>query len=94
MVMEIDLGPSAEKFRDELRQWLEANQPEDLDPDAGERGAAAAPTATGAWARLRAWSDQLHEAGYMCVSWPEEYGGLGENHEHEAGYMWVVGPGE
>ena len=43
MVMEIDLGPSAEKFRDELRQWLEANRPEDLDPDAGERGAAAAP---------------------------------------------------
>jgi alkylation response protein AidB-like acyl-CoA dehydrogenase len=77
MVMEIDLGPAAEKFRDELRQWLEANRPEDLDPDAGERGAAAAPTAPGAWARLRAWTDKLAEAGYMCVSWPEEVGGRG-----------------
>jgi len=77
MVMEIDLGPSAEKFRDELRQWLEANKPEDLDPDAGERGAAAAPTGPGAWSRLRAWTDTLHEAGYLCVSWPEEFGGRG-----------------
>ncbi len=46
MPMEIDLGPEAEKFRDELRQWLEANRPDDLDPEAGERGpAAAAPAA-------------------------------------------------
>jgi len=77
MVMEIDLGPAAEKFRDELRQWLEANQPEDLDPDAGERGAAAAATGAGGWARLRAWTDKLHDAGYLCVSWPEEFGGRG-----------------
>ena len=59
MVMEIDLGPAAEKFRDELRQWLEANRPEELDPDAGERGAAAAPPGAGALARLRAWTDTL-----------------------------------
>ena len=25
--MEIDLGPKAKAFRDELRQWLEANRP-------------------------------------------------------------------
>src|SRR5215211_6458082 len=30
MPMEIDLGPQAERFRDELRQWLEANRPEDF----------------------------------------------------------------
>ena len=42
MPMEIDLGPEAEKFRDELREWLEANRPEDLDPDAAERGPGAA----------------------------------------------------
>ncbi|MDD9368674.1 MAG: acyl-CoA dehydrogenase family protein [Acidimicrobiales bacterium] len=72
--MEIDLGPEAEAFRDELRQWLDANRPDDLDPDAGERGAAPGPEG---WARLRSWADTLHDAGYMCVSWPKEYGGRG-----------------
>ena len=77
MPMEIDLCPEAEKFRDELRQWLEANRPDDLDPEAGERGPAAAAGGAAAFARLRAWTDKLAEAGYMCVSWPEEYGGRG-----------------
>ena len=66
MPMEIDLGPEAEKFRDELREWLEANRPDDLDPDAAERGPGAVMGA--GFARLRKWSDKLHEAGYMCVS--------------------------
>ena len=35
--MEIDLGPAAEKFRDELRQWLEANRPDDLDENIDPR---------------------------------------------------------
>lgn len=74
MTMEIDLGPEAEKFRDELRQWLEANRPDDIDPDAGERGA---PSGAEGWARVRTWTDTLYEAGYMCVSWPKEYGGRG-----------------
>ncbi len=30
MALEIDLGPVARQFRDELRQWLEANAPDDL----------------------------------------------------------------
>ena len=65
MPMEIDLGPEAEKFRDELRKWLEANRPDDLDPEAGERGPAAAAGGAAAFARLRAWTDKLAEAGYM-----------------------------
>jgi alkylation response protein AidB-like acyl-CoA dehydrogenase len=73
MAMEVDLGPEAEAFRDELRQWLEANRPDGLDPDAGERGVGAG----GGGARLRAWTETLHDAGYLCVSWPEEYGGRG-----------------
>jgi alkylation response protein AidB-like acyl-CoA dehydrogenase len=71
MPMEIDLGPEAEKFRDELREWLEANKPDDADPDA------ASPANENPWAGMREWSDKLHRAGYMCVSWPKEYGGRG-----------------
>ena len=66
MPMEIDLGPQAERFRDELRQWLEANRPEGFG-DADER---TAMTLGRAW---RAWGDRMHEAGYLCVSWPEEF---------------------
>ena len=29
MPMELDLGPSARAFRDEVRGWLEANRPEE-----------------------------------------------------------------
>ena len=30
MALEIDLGPQARAFRDEVRQWLEANRPDEL----------------------------------------------------------------
>ena len=76
MAMQIDLGPEAERFRDELRGWLDANRPAGLDPDAAEPGPPAFRSAEG-WARLRAWTDTLHDAGYLCVSWPKEYGGRG-----------------
>ncbi|MEZ5223732.1 MAG: acyl-CoA dehydrogenase family protein [Ilumatobacteraceae bacterium] len=68
----LDLGPEAEAFRDELRGWLEANRPEhlvgvhaspEMQPDPGTP--------------LHDWANKLHEAGYICVSWPKEYGGRG-----------------
>ena len=72
MAMEIDLGPSAQKFRDELRQWLEVNRPEELIGVEAER--ASFGENQGA---VKAWTDKLHQAGYLCVSWPEEFGGKG-----------------
>jgi len=80
--MEIDLGPKAKAFRDELRQWLEANQP----PPSEEVGAEAADEADEAaqrgrmgamGPRWRYWSEKLAEGGYLCVSWPQEFGGRG-----------------
>jgi hypothetical protein len=41
MVPEIDLGPEARKFRDELRQWLEANRPDELVGEDAESAAMA-----------------------------------------------------
>ena len=71
MPMELDLGPSARAFRDEVRGWLEANRPEDLmGVDAEQLALQRLPAAD-------AWAAQLHEAGLMCVSWPKEYGGRG-----------------
>ncbi|HZT67753.1 MAG TPA: acyl-CoA dehydrogenase family protein [Acidimicrobiales bacterium] len=68
--MELDLGPEARKFRDELRQWLEANHPGDLG-DPGPRGILPPSPA------VDAWTEKLQRAGYLCVSWPKEFGGRG-----------------
>jgi alkylation response protein AidB-like acyl-CoA dehydrogenase len=72
MALEIDLGPAARSFRDELRQWLEANRPDELVGVETERA-----QLMGGTPAIRSWLEQLHEAGYVCVSWPKEYGGRG-----------------
>ena len=81
--MDIDLGPQAKAFRDELRQWLEAHRPPPSEaaeeaeaaPQRGGRGAMAGMFgAGGGW---REWADKLHDGGYLCVAWPKEFGGRG-----------------
>jgi hypothetical protein len=72
VALELDLGPKAQAFRDELRQWLEANRPEQLIGVEFERAAA-----FGNDPAMDAWTEELHKAGYLCVGWPQEYGGRG-----------------
>jgi len=69
--MEIDLGPQARKFRDELREWLEANKPEELIGVDVERAS------YGNLPGVPEWTEKLADAGYLCVSWPKEFGGRG-----------------
>ena len=71
MTLELDLGPEAEAFRAELRDWLETNKPQHLVGVDSERAT------FGNVAGIREWTDQLSEAGYLCVAWPKEYGGRG-----------------
>jgi len=70
--LELDLGPQAQAFRDELRQWLEANRPDDLVGTDVETAARLPDTPA-----MRAWTQRLHEGGYLCVAWPKEFGGRG-----------------
>jgi alkylation response protein AidB-like acyl-CoA dehydrogenase len=68
----IDYGPAAERLRDEIRQWLEANAP------AGLTGVTVPRRPSGQLAAdLRAWGDRLAAANLVCVSWPREFGGRG-----------------
>jgi alkylation response protein AidB-like acyl-CoA dehydrogenase len=68
----LDYGEEAEKLRDELRVWLEKNAPAQL------RGVTVPRRPEGQLAAdLRSWGDRLADAGLVCVSWPEEYGGRG-----------------
>jgi alkylation response protein AidB-like acyl-CoA dehydrogenase len=64
--MDLSYSPEEERFRLELRQWLEANHP---GPE---------PEAIDDYVRYsKAWSHRLYEAGWAGLAWPKEYGGGG-----------------
>ncbi len=64
--MDLTLSPAELAFRDELRDWLQANHPgpQPLGDEAGFRF-------------RREWQRRLHDAGWAGISWPIEYGGRG-----------------
>jgi alkylation response protein AidB-like acyl-CoA dehydrogenase len=64
--MDLTLSPSEEEFRDELRTWLEANDP-GPEPEGDDSG----------FEFRRAWQRKLNDAGLAGISWPTEYGGRG-----------------
>ncbi len=73
MRVDFELSGSEKAFRDEVRTWLKANKPS---------GAAAVAEGQKAFIEgRRAWQKKLHEAGYVGITWPKEYGGRG------AGFM-------
>jgi alkylation response protein AidB-like acyl-CoA dehydrogenase len=74
--MDFELTPSERAFRDEVRAWLRAHRPAWADgrddADGGD------DTGSRQWLERRvAWQRQLHEAGYIGLNWPTEYGGRG-----------------
>src|SRR5215210_3838821 len=64
--MDLTYSEAETAFRDELRAWLDANDPVSEPDD---------ETAGYAW--RRDWQRQLHEGGWAAVHWPKEYGGRG-----------------
>ncbi len=69
--MDLSYPPEAEAFRAEIRRWLADNLPEHW----GEPGFAMTPEEKKAF--NRDWTKKLHEGGWICASWPKEYGGKG-----------------
>jgi alkylation response protein AidB-like acyl-CoA dehydrogenase len=64
--VDLTLSPKEEAFRDELREWLAANNP-GAEPTGDEA----------AFQFRREWQRRLNQAGWAGVSWPKEYGGRG-----------------
>lgn len=64
--MDLTLNDSETAFRDEVREWLEANHP-------GQEPAGDLE----AFRFRREWQKQMHEAGWAGISWPKEFGGRG-----------------
>src|SRR4051794_14803147 len=65
--MDLTFNNAELAFRDELREWLAANEPGD--PPAHD------DDARFAWARD--WQRKLADGGWAAVHWPVEYGGRG-----------------
>src|SRR6201985_2956822 len=73
----MDFADSSEHaaFRAEFRHWLEENTPAEIcvDDAADQR---VAPDREILEKRI-AWQKKMHEAGWVGISWPKEYGGRG-----------------
>ncbi|HEV7885916.1 MAG TPA: acyl-CoA dehydrogenase family protein [Acidimicrobiales bacterium] len=65
--MDLTYPPEAEEFRTEIRAWLDANLPDDFQDLKGD----ARKEFNEQWVR------KLFEGGWICASWPKEYGGKG-----------------
>ncbi|MGH9195104.1 MAG: acyl-CoA dehydrogenase family protein [Acidimicrobiia bacterium] len=74
--MRVDLGPEIEEFRGEVRDWIEANRPEEMG-ELDERAMFAGGRGLGGrlGEQYQKWVGKLREGGWLCVSWPTEYGG-------------------
>ena len=69
--MDLTYPPEAEEFRVEIRAWLEENLP------AGwfDEGFEMTPEQKKQF--NDEWTQKLFEGGWICATWPEEYGGKG-----------------
>jgi alkylation response protein AidB-like acyl-CoA dehydrogenase len=69
--MDLDYPKELDGFRAEVRAWLEDNLPDGwFDPDREM-------TEAEREAFNRDWPAKLSEGGWVCASWPKEYGGKG-----------------
>ena len=69
--MDLSYPPEAEQFRKEIRTWLETHLPDGwFEPGFELKGADRARF-------NQEWVQQLYEGGWICASWPKEYGGKG-----------------
>ncbi len=67
----LDYEGEAAGFRAEVRAWLAGNLPEGWPHPAGEQS----PEDREKF--RREWNEKLYAAGWICASWPAEYGGRG-----------------
>lgn len=65
--MDIGFSPDEVQFREECREWLNANVPSEKRPI----------NAAEAIEFDKAWQRQLFDAGWAGINWPREYGGRG-----------------
>lgn len=80
--MDLNLTPAEEAFRQEIRDWFAENLPQEWKTEQIRR-----LSEDDAAAALRKWQLKLGEAGWLGLSWPKEYGGLGATLMEQAIYL-------
>jgi alkylation response protein AidB-like acyl-CoA dehydrogenase len=71
MALHLEVSSAERTFRDQLRSWLEAHRPvQNFEIDLEH-------AIFGIVRDMSAWAEQVFRAGYMCISWPREFGGQG-----------------
>jgi alkylation response protein AidB-like acyl-CoA dehydrogenase len=69
--MDLTYPPEAEEFRTEIRAWLRENLPDGWFDDDFEM-------ADDERTKFNVeWPEKLFEGGWICATWPQEYGGKG-----------------
>jgi alkylation response protein AidB-like acyl-CoA dehydrogenase len=71
VTMDLTYPPEAEQFRKEIRTWLEENLPE------GWFDEGFSLTGEDRSGFNEEWPKKLFAGGWICASWPKEYGGKG-----------------
>jgi len=69
--MDLTYPPEAEQFRTEIRAWLAENLPEGWFDEGFSMGTEERSTF------IKEWTEKLYQGGWICASWPVEYGGKG-----------------
>ena len=69
--MDLTYPSDAEEFRTEIRSWLEENLPDGWFDEGFEMSDEERAQFN------RDWPQKLFEGGWICATWPEEYGGKG-----------------
>ena len=69
--MDLTYPPEAEEFRVEIREWLEKNLPDNWTGSVGDMNDEEREAFNVEWPK------KLFEGGWICASWPTEYGGKG-----------------
>jgi alkylation response protein AidB-like acyl-CoA dehydrogenase len=72
--MDFTLTPEQQRFRDQVRSWLEKNLPKDWTSRVIAGPDIPRPEA---YSFLRDWQRKLYDAGFIGLTWPVEYGGRG-----------------
>ena len=70
-VMDLSYSPEAEEFRAEIKAWLTENLPDGWFEDGFEM------TDEQRKQFNEEWPQKLFEGGWICATWPAEYGGKG-----------------
>lgn len=69
--MDLSYPPEAEEFRATIRAWLKDNLPQGW----GEPGFSLTDAQRAEFNKH--WPEVLYQGGWICASWPKEYGGKG-----------------